>query len=186
MAPAFRAFSDALIVNKELKERSSHCPMSKYQRFEEMPVWQEAGRLYQRVLDVIEEPNTPLSATFRNQLERAALCVSNCVAEAFDGPGLTEVPSLLANARGAAAELQSMTAIISERPKVVRLREPLQEIRTAADSCFRQLGAWKYAIENPGQGKRQPQAGQISSQASGGAPSVGRSANGPDRSGPRN
>jgi len=34
--------------------------MGKYQRFEDMPVWQEAGRLYQRVLDVVEEPNTPL------------------------------------------------------------------------------------------------------------------------------
>ena len=50
-----------------------------------MPVWQEAGRLYQRVLDVIEEPNVPLSPTFRNQLERASLCISNCVAEAYEG-----------------------------------------------------------------------------------------------------
>ena len=61
--------------------------MGKYQRFEEIPVWQEAARLYQHVLDVVEEPNLPLSATFKNQLERASLTVSNAVAEGFEARG---------------------------------------------------------------------------------------------------
>lgn len=128
--------------------------MAKYQRFEEMPVWQEAARLYQRVLDIVEEPNAPLSATFRNQLERAALCISNCVAEGFQGVATADMRGLLASARGAAAEVQSMVAIVIERPKVARLREALQQVRTLAESCFRQLAAWKHALENPGQ-KRQ-------------------------------
>jgi four helix bundle protein len=138
----------------------------KYQRFEEMPVWQEAGRLYQRVLDVIEEPNVPLSATFRNQLERAALCVSNCVAEAFEGVSSAEVRGLLISARGASAEVQSMMSVIADRPKVARLRDALQQIRAAADSCSRQLGGWKHAIENPKRAQQEPTGSSANTPAS--------------------
>ena len=49
--------------------------MAKYQHFEELPVWQEAKRLYNVVLDLLEEPNVPLTPAFRNQLDRAALSV---------------------------------------------------------------------------------------------------------------
>ena len=73
--------------------------MGKYQRFDEIPVWQEAARLYQRVLDVIEQGTVPLSAPFRNQLERAALCVSSSVAEGFDRGNSGELLGLLASAR---------------------------------------------------------------------------------------
>ncbi len=121
----------------------------KYQRFEDMPIWQEAGRLYQRVLDVIEEPNVPLSPTFRNQLERASLCISNCVAEAHAGLTIAETRSLLISARGAVTEVQSMVSIIVERPKVARLRDALQQIRAGADCCCRQLVGWKFALDNP-------------------------------------
>ena len=55
--------------------------MAKYQKFEDLPVWREAARLYNRVLDLLEEPSLPLTPGFRNQLDRAALSVSNNVAE---------------------------------------------------------------------------------------------------------
>ena len=57
--------------------------MAKYRNFEELPVWQEAARLYNAALDLIETPNAPLSPGFRNQLDRAALSVSNNLAEGF-------------------------------------------------------------------------------------------------------
>jgi hypothetical protein len=47
--------------------------MAKYTRFEQVPVWQEAARLHNIVLDLLEEPDSPLSWGFRNQLDRAAL-----------------------------------------------------------------------------------------------------------------
>jgi len=56
--------------------------MAKYTKFEELPVWQEAARLYNRVLDLLEEPGVPLTPGFRNQLDRAALSVSNNIAGA--------------------------------------------------------------------------------------------------------
>ena len=38
--------------------------MPKYRTFEDLPVWQEAARLYNRVLDLLEEPNLSLSWAF--------------------------------------------------------------------------------------------------------------------------
>ena len=121
--------------------------MMKYQRFDELPVWQEAARLYQRVLDLLEEPNLPLPPGFRGQLERVALAVSNQIAESRDRMTWKEATGYLVNARAAATEVQSMVAVISQRPKVSRLADPLQQIRTLAESCSRQLGAWLTSIE---------------------------------------
>jgi four helix bundle protein len=147
--------------------------MAKYQKFDEIPVWQESARLYQHVLDMLEEPNVPISATFRNQLERAGLCLSSCVAEGFELPSGELVP-LLKVARGAAVEIQSMVAVVQERPKLTRLRESLERIRSSAESCARQLGGWKYAVENAGQNKRQSGEGHSQSPgASGRAQSPG-------------
>ncbi len=47
--------------------------MPKYQKFEDLPVWQEAARLYNRVPDLLDEPNLPLSSAYRNQLDRGAV-----------------------------------------------------------------------------------------------------------------
>ncbi len=58
--------------------------MAKYERFEDLPVWQEAARLYDVTLDLLESQGVALSAGFRNQLDRAALSVSNNIAEGFE------------------------------------------------------------------------------------------------------
>jgi hypothetical protein len=70
--------------SQTLKPKERRFTMPKYKTFEELPVWQEAARLYNRVLDILEEPNLPLSSSFRNQLDRATLSVSNNIAEGFE------------------------------------------------------------------------------------------------------
>ena len=130
--------------------------MMKYQRFDELPAWQEAARLYQRVLDVVEEPNVPLSPTFRGNLERAALAVSNNIAESRDQMTGREAVSYLLDARAAATEVQSMMAVVSPRPKLARLTEALQQIRSLAESCGRQLSAWMSSIESGPSRSKEP------------------------------
>src|SRR2546426_8560056 len=129
--------------------------MAKYKNFEELPVWQEAARLYNRVLDLLEEPNLPLSPGFRNQLDRASLSVSNNIAEGFERVTTNELLSFLAIARGSGGEVRSMMAVVKDRPKLKRYVRYLQEIRTLAESCARQISAWTGSIENsPVKGKR--------------------------------
>jgi four helix bundle protein len=129
--------------------------MAKYQKFEELPVWQEAARLYNKVLDVLEEPNLPLSPGYRNQLDRAALSVSNNIAEGFERVTTNELSAFLAISRGSAGEVRSMMAVVKDRPKLKPFVQRLQEIRALAESCARQLTAWTNAIEDsPVRGKR--------------------------------
>ncbi len=134
--------------------------MAKYERFEEVPAWQTAAQLYNRVLDLFEEPNVPLTATFRNQMERAALSVSNNIAEGFERSTTRELVSFLAIGRGSAGEVRSMVAAVKRRPKLARqggYGGRLEEIGTLADSCVRQLNAWSRAVEEGSfQGKRRP------------------------------
>ncbi len=129
--------------------------MAKYESFEELPVWREAARLYNRVLDLLEEPNLPLSSGFRNQLDRAALSVSNNVAEGFERLTTNELISFLAIAKGSGGEVRSMLAVVKDRPRLKAFIQRLSEITDLADSCGRQLGAWMGSIENsPVKGRR--------------------------------
>jgi four helix bundle protein len=98
------------------------CYMTNYTRFEEVPVWQEAARLYNFVLDLLEEPDSPLSWGFRNQLDRAALSVSNNIAEGFERMSTKELVGFLGIARASAGEVRSMISAVHQRRKLVILR----------------------------------------------------------------
>lgn len=129
--------------------------MPAYHRFEDLPVWQEAARLYNRVLDLLEVPNLPISSGFRNQLDRAALSVSNNVAEGFERVTTEQLLAFLSIARGSGGEVRSMMAVVKDRPKLRPFVQQLQEIRSLAESCSRQLSAWATSIEeSPIKGKR--------------------------------
>lgn len=140
--------------------------MAKYQQFEDLPVWQEAKRLYNSVLDLLEEPNVPLSPGFRNQLDRAALSVSNNIAEGFERSTTKELQAFIAIARGSSGEVRSMMAVVNDRPKLKRHIAALQRIRALAESCARQLTGWAGSIDKlPFEGRRHlPEKGRASRQ----------------------
>jgi four helix bundle protein len=121
--------------------------MAKYQRFEELPVWQESARLYNVVLDLLEEPGVPLTPGFRNQLDRAALSVSNNIAQGFERSTTHELLSFIAVARGSSGEVRSMMAVVKDRPKLKRYIAALQNIRLFAESCAKQLTGWAGAVD---------------------------------------
>ena len=129
--------------------------MAKYERFEDLPVWQEAARLYNTVLDLLETPGLPLSPAFRNQLDRAALSVSNNVAEGFERSTTAELLAFIAIARGSAGEVRSMMAVVKDRPGLRKHAAALDRIRKLAESCARQLTGWAGAVEKlPFEGQR--------------------------------
>ena len=129
--------------------------MAKYERFEDLPVWQEAARLYNTVLDLLEAHGPAFSPGFRNQLDRAALSVSNNIAEGFERSTTAELQAFIAIARGSAGEVRSMVAVVKDRPKLRPQAAALQKIRALAESCSRQLTGWAGAVDAlPFQGKR--------------------------------
>lgn len=131
--------------------------MPTYEKFEDLPVWKEAAKLYNRVLDLLEEPNSTrmLTPGFRNQLERAALSISNNIAEGFERVTTNELTAFLAISRGSAGEVRSMLAVVKDRPKLKPIISRLSEIRALSESCARQLTAWNSSVEcSPIRGKR--------------------------------
>jgi four helix bundle protein len=130
--------------------------MAKYKRFEDLPVWQSAAQIYNAVLDILETPNAALlSPGFRNQLDRAALSVSNNIAEGFERSTKAELLSFIAIARGSAGEVRSMIAVVKHRPKLNPIARALEQIRQLAESCARQLTGWETSLKKlPFEGPR--------------------------------
>jgi len=135
--------------------------MAKYQHFEELPVWQEAAKLYNAALDFQQRPDVRITSGFRSQLDRATLSVSNNIAEGFERATTGELLSFIAIARGSAGEVRSMILVVRARPELRECVSSLDRIRALAESCSRQLTGWSGAVEKlPFQGRRQLPEGQ--------------------------
>jgi len=123
------------------------CNMAIYKRFEDLPVCQEAARLYNCALDLLQTEKLLLGSGSRFQFERAALSVSNNIAEGFERLTPGELRNFLVIARGSAGEVRSMVGVIVKRGEVREHVSRLQEIRSIAESCARQLGAWLQTVD---------------------------------------
>lgn len=120
----------------------------KYERFEDLPVWRDAVRLYESIDDLLGESPSRLSRSFRDQLERAVLSVSNNIAEGFERGTTNEVLTFLYIARGSAGEVRSMLCILERRPWMEEFRSQIAMLKSLAESCSRQLRAWADSLQN--------------------------------------
>ena len=116
-------------------------------RFEELPVWQSAIRLAEAVFDLSESAALSGKAGLRDQLERAAISVSNNIAEGWERGTHEELLTFLYYARGSCGEVCSMLRFLSRRPTpgLGRDVEPLVDLALDAS---RQLGAWLESLKN--------------------------------------
>ena len=119
-----------------------------YQRFEELPVWQQAVQLYDEADELIEAAPPRLRRSFRDQLERAALSVSNNIAEGFERGTTNELLAFLYIARGSAGEVRSMLCVLERRPWMKDLKSQISNVRSIAESCSRQLRGWADSLQN--------------------------------------
>ena len=86
-----------------------------YERFEDLPVWQKAADLYEATEDLLESDTFKASRGFRDQLDRAALSVSNNIAEGFERGTTNELLAFIYIARGSAGEVRSMLTVKARR-----------------------------------------------------------------------
>jgi four helix bundle protein len=70
-----------------------------YQRFEDLPVWQEAMRLAHGIYDLTENPKFKCSYSLRDQIERSSMSVSDNVAEGFERGTTNELLAFIYIAR---------------------------------------------------------------------------------------
>ena len=80
----------------------------KYERFEDLPVWNAAMDLAWRVYAITRDQYFSQSGDLRDQMRRSALSVSNNIAEGFERGSTAELLAFLYIARGSAGEVRSM------------------------------------------------------------------------------
>ena len=119
-----------------------------YENFEDTPVWQEAARLYELSEDLLENPAFLARNAFRDQLDRAALSVSNNIAEGFERGTTSELLYFLYVARGSAGETRSMLRVKLRRIRDAALKSQISALIACAISCSRQLWGWAESLQN--------------------------------------
>ena len=117
-------------------------------RFEELPVWLEAIRLAEDVYNMTESRNWSGSRSLRDQLERAALSVSNNIAEGFERGTTNELLAFLYIARGSAGEVRSMLCFLERKDGFANFKSQISNLKSTAESCSRQLRAWADHLQN--------------------------------------
>ena len=110
----------------------------KYNRFEDLPVWKSAISLAIQTHGLTAK--VPFRGRFssRDQIERAAVSVSNNIAEGFERGTTEELLTFLYIARGSAGEVRSMLCLLDEIPAFRTLESETRELKSKAESISRQ------------------------------------------------
>ena len=119
-----------------------------YTRFEQLPVWQQAIDLAQRVFIVTGDKLFAGQGDLANQLQRAALSVSNNIAEGYERGTANELITFLYYARGSSGEVRSMLCLVERMERYKALQSDIAEIKSVAESCSRQIRAWTDHLQN--------------------------------------
>jgi len=128
--------------------------MATYKRFEDLPVWNAAIELGLKIFALTDDRAFAQQGDLRSQLRRAALSVSNNIAEGFERGTTNELLSFLYIARGSAGEVRSMLVFtermerINRAPNASDLKSQISDLKSLAESCGRQLRAWSDALQN--------------------------------------
>ena len=120
----------------------------RYQRFEDLPVWQAAIDLGVRVYEMTGAPEFRNRYSLRDQVERAAVSVSNNIAEGFERGTNQELLTFLYISRGSVGELRSMLCLLEKMPLFRNLESEIRNLQEKTDSISKQLGAWIRALRD--------------------------------------
>lgn len=120
----------------------------KYERFEDLPVWQAGIELARRVYALSAKPPFRRQRSLRDQIERAAVSISNNVAEGFERGTTQELLTFLYIARGSAGEVRSMLCLLEALPDFSDLKSEISNLKSLAEGVSRQLRAWADSLQN--------------------------------------
>ena len=122
----------------------------KYTRFEDLPVWQAAIELAWRTYDCTALEHFRPHRGLRDQLERAALSVSNNIAEGFERGTTNELLAFLYIARGSAGEVRSMLCLLEGMTAFANLKSPIADLNGKAERISKQVHGWIEQLKSSG------------------------------------
>lgn len=122
--------------------------MPTYQRFEDLPVWNAAIGLAEQVYSLTNDAAFKGQHSLRDQIERAAVSVSNNIAEGFERGTTNDLLAFLYIARGSAGEVRSMLHLLDRITRFAHLKFQISNLKSSSEGCSRQLRAWADSLQN--------------------------------------
>ncbi len=120
----------------------------KYSHFEELPVWQAATEFVLLVFKFTNIADFRGLGDLKNQLERAALSISNNVAEGFERGTTAELVNFLYIARGSAGESRSMLCLCEHVPRFLNFKSEISNLKLNTTNISKQLHGWIESLKN--------------------------------------
>jgi four helix bundle protein len=113
-----------------------------YKRFEDLPVWRDAAELARSIYQFTAVDPFRRHAGLRDQLERAALSISNNIAEGFERGTTNELLAFLYIARGSAGEVRSMLRVLEAWDIFDNCRSQISNFILQSERLSKQLYGW--------------------------------------------
>jgi four helix bundle protein len=122
----------------------------KYSRFEELPVWKAAIEFALMVFEFTDKADFRGLGDTRSQLERAALSISNNIAEGFERGTTNELINFLYIARGSAGECRSMLRLCERVARFSNFKSEISNLIDRAVNVSKQLHGWIDSLKDSG------------------------------------
>jgi four helix bundle protein len=119
-----------------------------YERFEDLPVWRASIEFAMRIYGLTEGPAFKGRFSLRDQIERAAVSISNNIAEGFERSTTRELLTFLYIARGSAGEVRSMLCLVERLPAFSNLKSEISNLKSMGEGVSRQLRAWADSLQS--------------------------------------
>lgn len=119
-----------------------------YRSFEDLPVWQAAIEFAIKVFEFTGKADFRGVGDVKNQLERAAVSISNNIAEGFERGTNTELINFLYIARGSAGESRSMLCLCERLPGFSDFKPDILNLKLRAKNISSQMFGWIESLKN--------------------------------------
>ena len=122
--------------------------MATYKRFEDLPVWEKAADLAATMFTWTSKQEFRGKGDLANQLQRAALSISNNIAEGFERGSTKELLQYLYIARGSAGEVRSMLCVMQRMDSFSELESEITDLKGLVENISRQIQGWATSLQN--------------------------------------
>ena len=120
----------------------------KYTDFDDLPVWKAAIEFALGVFEFTDRADFRGSGDTKNQLERAAVSISNNIAEGFERGANKELIYFLYISKGSAGECRSMLRLCESPSRFPNFKFEISNLITRAKNISRQLNRWIESLKN--------------------------------------
>ena len=120
----------------------------KYSRFEDLPVWQAAIEFAIKVFEFTNKADFRGLGDTKAQLERAAVSISNNIAQGYERGTTAETIYFLYISRGSSGESRSILRLCERLPQFKNFKFQISDLINRAVNISRQLHGWIESLKN--------------------------------------